>query len=77
MGKSGTHLAFHVRGRGGAADTRRAVWFGGAELLDPILEEGNGRFCLAYRPSVNRFRGSEEIEMMVEDGKPGTEAIDP
>ncbi len=76
MGKSGDHLAFHVRGRGGAPETRRAVWFGGAALLDAILEEGGGRFCLAYRPSVNRFRGAEEVELMVEEGKPGTRAID-
>jgi single-stranded-DNA-specific exonuclease len=77
MGKSGDHVAFHVRGRGGASETRRAVWFGGAALLDAVLSEGDGRFCLAYRPSINRFRGSEEIEMMVEDAKPGTEAVDP
>ena len=77
MGKSGDHLAFHVQGRGGATGTRRAVWFGGASLLDPVLEEGAGRFCLAYRPSINRFRGTEEVEMMVEHARPGPGALTP
>jgi single-stranded-DNA-specific exonuclease len=77
MGKSGDHVAFHVRGRGGAAGARRAVWFGGADLLEGVLAEGDGRICLAYRPSVNRYRGTEEVEMMVEDARPGAAAVEP
>jgi single-stranded-DNA-specific exonuclease len=74
MGKSGDHVAFHVRGADGTA--RRAVWFGGADLLGPLLDEGGGRLSLAYRPSLNRFRGTEEVELMVEDAKPGPRAVD-
>jgi single-stranded-DNA-specific exonuclease len=76
MGKSGDHVAFHVRGRSGGGGARRAVWFGGAALLGPLLEEGAGRISLAYRPSINRFRGTEEVELMVEDARPGPSAVD-
>jgi single-stranded-DNA-specific exonuclease len=72
MGRSGDHVAFFVREGDGAA--RRAVWFGGAAGLPALLEEGEGRLSLAYRPSLNRFRGGAEVELMVEDAHPGREA---
>lgn len=74
MGKSNDHAAFHVRGPGGPA--LRAVWFGGADALDALLE-GGGPVSLAFRPSLNRFRGSEEVELLVEDARPGIEPAGP
>jgi single-stranded-DNA-specific exonuclease len=75
MGKNGgDHVGFHVKGADGAV--RRAVWFGGGERLARVLDEGGGSLCLAFRPSLNRWRGSEEPELMVEDAKPGAEAVD-
>jgi single-stranded-DNA-specific exonuclease len=74
MGRGGDHASFHVRGPDGAV--RRAVWFGGAAAADGVLA-GGGPFSLAFRPSLNRFRGAEEVELMVEDARPGGAAIDP
>jgi single-stranded-DNA-specific exonuclease len=64
MGKDGTHLSFIVVDAAGGS--RRAVWFGGAARMDELIAEGDA-LALAFRPSINRFRGSEEVELMVED----------
>ncbi len=71
MGRSGDHVSFFVRGKDGAA--RRAVWFGGASRMGEVLSHPSGRLSIAYRPALNRFRGAEEAEMMVEDARPGAD----
>ena len=64
MGTSGKHLSFWVR----QGDfTFRAVAFGMGELEEAIVRAG--RCSLAFRPSLNSWRGTDSIELIVEDIK--------
>lgn len=74
MGRAGDHVSFFVRDAAG--DARRAVWFGGAAALEEVLADPSGRLSLAYRPSLNRFRGEEGVELMVEEARPGRDPLD-
>jgi single-stranded-DNA-specific exonuclease len=73
MGKTGDHLAFHVRGPHGPA--RRAVWFGAGGHLDTVTGAPDGAVAIAYRPSLNHFRGQTEVEVMIEDLKVGGDPL--
>ena len=73
MGKANDHVSFHVRGADGVA--RRAVWFGGADRVETLFAGGPGPVSLAFRPALNRFRGTEEPELMIEDGMNGADPL--
>ena len=74
MGKTGSHVSFVVRDASGAS--HRAVWFDGAARLEETLAADGGRLCLVYRPEADRWRGGGEIQLMVQDARPGAVAID-
>jgi len=62
MGTGGKHLSFWVR----QGDfTFRAVAFGMGELEEAIVRAG--RCSLAFRPVLNSWRGTDSIELMVQD----------
>jgi len=62
MGTGGKHLSFWVR----QGDfTFRAVAFGMGEIEDTIRRVG--RCSLAFRPVLNSWRGTDSIELMVQD----------
>ena len=62
MGTGGKHLSFWVR----QVDfTFRAVAFGMGELEDAIVRAG--RCSLAFRPTLSSWRGTDSIELMVQD----------
>ncbi|MBI4618001.1 MAG: single-stranded-DNA-specific exonuclease RecJ [Planctomycetes bacterium] len=63
MGDRGQHLSFVVR-QGDAS--LRAVAFNRGDLY-PEFAEGRSTFSLAYTPVLNRFRGSESVELHMED----------
>ncbi len=80
MGREGRHLSFYVRGLalpsdGAAADRTsppahrpafRAVAFGRGESYRGLLAAGRP-IDLAFRPRINRWGGSERIELNVEE----------
>ena len=62
MGAKGQHLGFWVR----QDDTAlRAVAFGWGEMAERI--QSAGMCSLAYRPNLNEFGGTRQIELRVED----------
>jgi hypothetical protein len=74
MGRTGEHVAFHAKDASGGV--HRAVWFGGAARLDEVLAADGGRFCLAYAPEADRWRGGDAVQLVVQDARPGASAVD-
>lgn len=63
LGSAGKHLSFVVR----QGDTSfRAVAFSMGELYEALCD-ANGSCAVAFEPQVNRFNGSESIELRVHD----------
>lgn len=67
MGEGGNHLSLTVRQ---FDTTLRAVAFGRGDWADEI-EAAGGSIDLCFAPSINRFRGRENVEMMIQDWQPG------
>jgi single-stranded-DNA-specific exonuclease len=63
IGADGNHVKYRLRGAGGVVE---APDFGGAERL---VAAGNG-LRLAYRLGINRYRGTESLELQIEDLQP-------
>jgi hypothetical protein len=69
MGQDGAHLSFFVRSGSRATSPQaalKAVAFGRAHL-SPTLSSQGRRFDLAFRPMINRWGGSERIELDVKE----------
>ncbi len=64
MGKKGSHLSFYVSQEGASL---RAVGFRMGELLEPLRKART--VSLAFRPKINAWRGSETVELQLEDAK--------
>ena len=59
MGRGGQHIAFYVRG---GETSLRVVGFGMSGIYDDIAS--GGVVCdIAFTPRINRYRGSEEVEL--------------
>lgn len=57
MGKEGNHLSFF-------AEQIKCIWWQKAEFLEEIK---SGKFDLAVRPQINRFKGISSVQFIVED----------
>ena len=66
MGSSGRHLAVRLRQH---ETTLRAVAFGREDWAEP-LGAVKGPLDVAFRPTVNRFRGGRSVELHLVDWRP-------
>ncbi|MBI1311792.1 single-stranded-DNA-specific exonuclease RecJ [bacterium] len=66
MGEGGRHLDLRVRHYGA---TMRAISFGQGEWAEEIAAV-DGPISIVFAPSINRFRGRENVEMQLIDWKP-------
>ena len=64
VGSRRSHVAFLVR----QGDTSlRAIGFGKAEWLEGLMGRRGETFALAFRPMINTFSGTGEVELRAED----------
>jgi len=68
VGEGERHLQLRLRHYG---TTMKAIAFGAAEWAEPIVESGNS-ISICFQPTINRFRGSESVEVQLIDWQPGT-----
>ncbi|MHC4777669.1 MAG: single-stranded-DNA-specific exonuclease RecJ, partial [Planctomycetota bacterium] len=61
VGSDKRHLSFYFRD---GAVALRAIAFGFGELAEPLT---GARADLAFVPTINRFRGRENLELRVKD----------
>jgi single-stranded-DNA-specific exonuclease len=66
MGEGERHLSLRVRQHN---TTLRAVAFARGEWAEPIAEL-RGPFSISFAPSINRFRGTEQVELRLIDWQP-------
>ena len=66
MGGGDRHLSLLVRQYG---RTMRAVSFGHADWAEPIAA-AQGTIAIVYAPSINRYRGRENVELQLLDWQP-------
>jgi len=69
MGEGGHHLSLRVRQMGTLI---RAVAFGRGDWADDI-EQANGCIDLCFAPTINHFRGRENVELLLKDWQPGVQ----
>jgi len=63
MGATGEHISFFVRQ---GTSSLRAVAFGQGRHLSQVLAHGTA-CSLAFTPTINEFRGEENVELMLSD----------
>jgi single-stranded-DNA-specific exonuclease len=68
MGEGERHLSLRVRHYG---KIMRAVAFGKGEWADTIAR-ANGPISISFAPSINRFRGQQNVELQLIDWQAGT-----
>ncbi len=66
MGQDERHLSLRVRQHN---VTLRAIAFARSEWADQIAQLG-GPFSISYAPCINRFRGTENVELQLIDWQP-------
>jgi single-stranded-DNA-specific exonuclease len=66
MGQDERHLSLRVRQHN---VTLRAIAFARSEWAEQIAQLG-GPFSISYAPSINRFRGNENVELQLIDWQP-------
>jgi len=71
MGKDGHHLDLQLVQHG---VTLRAVAFGAGEDAEELANLG-GPLDIAFRPSINTFRGRQSVELRLEDWRPSRELV--
>jgi len=67
MGRSGQHIAFHVRG---GATSLRVIGFGMGGLYEDMAA-AKGACDIAFTPRINDYRGHEEVELQLCDMRLG------
>jgi single-stranded-DNA-specific exonuclease len=66
MGEGERHLSLRVRHHN---TTLRAIAFSKADWADQIAELGRP-FSISFAPCINRFRGTESVELQLIDWRP-------
>ncbi|MBM4164658.1 MAG: single-stranded-DNA-specific exonuclease RecJ [Lentisphaerae bacterium] len=67
IGADGTHVMFRFDCGGRPF---RGVWFKAGHLLDAIPATGDQCFDVAFECQLNRYRGTESVEMLIVDLRP-------
>jgi len=67
MGEGERHLSLRVRQHN---TTLRAIAFSRGDWAEPIAAV-EGPFSISFAPQINRFRGTESVELQLIDWKPG------